>query len=104
MVVFLTTGRPGGEPMDKDQVKARWDEVLAKLTKEREELALKVHLGKKEAAAEWEKLEAKWRQIKTTKVPPMKDAAKDTAGGVGAALDLAAEELKKGYERIRKLL
>ena len=37
-------------------------------------------------------------------MPPMKDAAKETVGGVGAALDLAAEELKKGYEKMRKLL
>ena len=90
--------------MDKHEAKDRWDEVMAKLKQEREELALKVHLGKKEAVAEWEKLEAKWNQIKATKMPPMKEAAKETAGGVGAALDLAAEELKKGYERIRKLL
>jgi len=90
--------------MDKTDMKARWDDVMTKLTKEREELALKMHLGKKEAAAEWEKLEAKWHQIKTTKMPPMKDAAKETAGGVGAAFDLAAEELKKGYEKMRKLL
>jgi hypothetical protein len=30
--------------------------------------------------------------------------AHETAAGVGAALEVAAEELKKGYERIRKLL
>ena len=90
--------------MDKDEVKHRWDDVLAKLKQERDELALKMHLGKKEAAAEWEKLEAKWHEIKTKKMPPMKQAAGETVGGVGLALDLAADELKKGYEKIRKLL
>jgi len=49
--------------MDKDDVKHRWDEVLAKLEQERDELALKMHLGKKEAAAEWERLEAKWHEL-----------------------------------------
>jgi hypothetical protein len=90
--------------MDQADFKNRWDEVMAKLTKEREELELKMNLGKKEAKAEWEKLEAKWRELKTTKMPPMKEAAKDTAGNVGAALHVAADELKKGYERMRKLL
>jgi hypothetical protein len=90
--------------MDKDQGKHRWDEVLAKLKRERDELALKMHLGKKEAAAEWEKLEAKWHEVKTRRMPPVKDAADETTVGVGLALELAAEELKKGYERIRKLL
>jgi hypothetical protein len=81
-----------------------WDELVAKLKQERDELALKVHLGSKDAAAEWEKLEAKWRELAATKVLPMKQAAQETAAGVGAALEVAAEELKKGYERIRKLL
>ena len=90
--------------MDRDQLKDSWDEAWAKLKQERDELALKVHLGKKEATAEWERLEAKWHEIKSTKLPPMKEAAKETAGEVGAALDVAVEELKKGYERIRKLL
>jgi len=34
----------------------------------------------------------------------MKEAAAETARGVGSALEQAAGELKKGYERIRKLL
>jgi hypothetical protein len=38
--------------MDKDEGKHRWAEVLAKLRQERDELALKMHLGKKEVAAE----------------------------------------------------
>ena len=81
-----------------------WDELVAKLKQERDELALKVHLGSKDAAAEWEKLETRWRELAATKMPPMKEAARETAAGVGAALEDAAEELKKGYERIRKLL
>jgi hypothetical protein len=34
----------------------------------------------------------------------VQDAADETTVGVGLALELVAEELKKGYERIRKLL
>jgi hypothetical protein len=37
-------------------------------------------------------------------MPPIKEAPDETSVGVGLALELAAEELKKGYERIRKLL
>lgn len=90
--------------MDKDEVKHRWDDVLAKLKQERDELALKMHLGKKEAAAEWERLEAKWHEVKAEQMPPMRDAVDETTVGVGLALELAAEELKKGYEKIRNLL
>ena len=84
--------------------KSMWDDVVAKLKQERDELALKIHLGRKDAADEWQKLEAKWNELMATKLPPMKAAAKETAEGLKPALDKAAEELKKGYEKIRKLL
>jgi len=84
--------------------KSSWDEMLATLARERDELALKLHLGKKEALAEWQKLETKWTQLKTVKGPPLKEAAVETAQGVGSALETAAVELKKGYERLRKIL
>ena len=90
--------------MNKDEVKHRWDDVLGKLAQERDELMLKLHLGKKEAAAEWEKLEAKWHEVTARTTPPVEDAVDETTVGVGLALELAAEELRKGYEKIRKLL
>ena len=90
--------------MDNERAKSSWDDLLAKLQRERDELALKMHLGKKEALAEWEKLEAKWNHLKSVKGPPVKEAAAETARGVGSALEAAASELKKGYEKIRKLI
>lgn len=90
--------------MDTKDMKANWNELVAKLQQERDELSLKMHLGRKDLASEWEKLEAKWQQVKAVKGPPLKEAASQTAQGVGAAMELAAEELKKGYEKIRKLL
>lgn len=81
-----------------------WDDMVAKLARERDELALKLHLGKKEALAEWEKLEAKWNELKAVKGPPLKEAASETAHGLGTAFDQAAGELKKGYEKLRKIL
>lgn len=89
---------------DKPEVKHRWDDALATLKQERDELALKIHLGKKEAAAEWEKLEAKWHEIKAKQMPPANDTIDENSVGIGLALELAAEELKKDYERIRQLL
>jgi hypothetical protein len=90
--------------MSDEGTKSSWDEMMAKLARERDELALKLHLGKAEARDEWEKLEAHWNRLKTVKGPPMKEAAAETARGVGSALEAAAAELKKGYEKIRKLL
>ena len=90
--------------MGDESAKTSWDDMMAKLKRERDELALKIHLGKKEALAEWERLEAKWNHLKAVKGPPMKEAAAETARGVGSALEDAAVELKKGFEKLRKLL
>jgi hypothetical protein len=90
--------------MDTKSVKAGWDDAIAKLKQERDELALKMHLGRKDLESEWQLLEAKWNELKAVKGPPLKEAASQTAHGVGSAMELAADELKKGYEKIRKLL
>ena len=90
--------------MGNDGTKSSWDDLMAKLKQERDELALKVHLGKAEAKAEWERLEAEWQRLKAVKGPPIKEAAAETARGVGSAFEQAASELKKGYEKIRKIL
>jgi len=90
--------------MDNEGKKSSWDDMMAKPKRERDELALKVHLGKKEVVAEWEKLETKWNHLKTVKGPPMKEVAAETARGVGSALEAAAVELKKGYDKLRKIL
>lgn len=81
----------------------RIDEKLAALKREREELALKVHLAKAEARDEWKALETKLDALEARARPVAKSIG-ETAEGVGASLDLAAEEIKKGFDKIRKLL
>ena len=90
--------------MGNESTKSSWEDLLSKLARERDELVLELHLGKEEALAEWEELEARWNNLKTVKGPPVKEAAAETARSVGAALEQAAGELKKGYERLRKIL
>ncbi len=83
--------------------KRRIDEMIETLKRQRDQLALKIHLGKADAKDEWEKLEKKLAEL-TAQARPVGGAIGDTAKNVGSALELAGEEIKKGYERIRKLL
>src|SRR6185436_1971867 len=71
----------GGDVMSDERTGSSWDDIMATLKRERDELALKVHLGKQDAIAEWEKLEAKWNHLRTVKGPPVKEAAAETARG-----------------------
>lgn len=83
--------------------KSRIDEMLASLKTQRDELALKMHLGKAEAKDEWDRLEKKLADLRR-QAGPARAVAADTAKNVGSAMELAGEEIKKGYERIRAML
>jgi len=73
------------------------------LKTERDELKLKVHLGKMEAQEEWEKAEQQWEHFKT-KADQLGSAGKESAEDVGAALKLLGEEVVQAFSRIRKNL
>jgi ElaB/YqjD/DUF883 family membrane-anchored ribosome-binding protein len=80
-----------------------YDELVSDLQQLRDELRLQIHLGSKEAQDEYEKLEQKWDEL-MQEGQPLAEAVSDTAKNVGAAVDLAASELKQGYEKILDLL
>ncbi|MEN8190456.1 MAG: hypothetical protein ABFS19_11455 [Thermodesulfobacteriota bacterium] len=83
--------------------KSTLEEMKAAIKEMRDEVALKAHLGKAETAEELEKLDKKWQNFKL-QLKPFTDEVEKTAGDAGSALGLAADELKAGYDRIRKLL
>jgi hypothetical protein len=82
-------------------------EEINKLNKtlktERDELKLKIHLGKMEVQQEWEKAEQQWQHFKA-KADTVGSASKESAQEVGAALKLLGEEVGNAFSRIRKSL
>jgi len=82
--------------------KQELDKLMASLAQQRDELKLQMHLAKSEARDEWTQLEAKWEQAQG-KLAQAQGIAGDTLDEVRAATSLLAEELKRGYERMRKL-
>ena len=79
------------------------EKALRQLEQQRDELRLKLHLGKAEAREEWDKLERQWEHVRA-RLPRLREALSDTKEDVGAALKLTAEEIRRGYERLRQLL
>ena len=64
----------------------------------RDELKVRVHLGSKELQDAWENLEARWRHFEA-------QAELDkTASNVSEATKLLGEELKAGYDRMKRAL
>jgi phage shock protein A len=82
---------------------SRRQQALDKLRQERDELRLKLHLGKAELKDEWETLERKWEQLEA-RMAGARDEAREASKEVGAALGLLADELGEAYKRIRARL
>jgi len=84
-------------PMDK------LHELAESLKTQRDELKLKLHLLGAEARDEWESLEKK-REHLEGRVKVLAREAGEVAQDVGAALEQVGQEVKAGYDRIRKLI
>lgn len=81
--------------------KSRFDALKASIEQLRDEINVKAHLGKAEAKDAFEELEKKWSSLQS-QYKSVADEAGKAAQGTRSALGLAADEIKKGYERIRK--
>jgi F0F1-type ATP synthase membrane subunit b/b' len=82
----------------------RIDDMIETLRQQRDELELKMHLGKAEAKTELEKLDKKLEHLVAeakAQSKPLREAAVETAGDVGSALELLGDEIRKGFERLR---
>ncbi len=79
------------------------DDLLEKLKQGRDELNLKIHLGKAEAKDLWHQTEDKWLHLRS-QLDMIDDDTGDVAKDVGAAAILLAEEIKQGCEQLKKML
>ena len=79
------------------------EELLSTLKQQKDELALKAHLGSMETKDELEKLSAKFDRL-ASDFEPTKGAVEESAGEVWKSMKQVADELKNGFERIRKSL
>jgi chromosome segregation ATPase len=77
------------------------EEVISKLKQERDGLKLQIHLASMDAKDEYDRLSRKCDEL-TDQYEPVKDAVEGTADNVFSALGLVADELKIGFQRVRK--
>lgn len=84
-------------------MRERLDEMLLKFEKERDELKVRVHLGKAEAREEWEKMEGRIADLRS-RLDKAGDEAGDVMDDVGAAANLLGDEIRQGFARIRRSL
>lgn len=81
----------------------RLQKLMQQLEQERDELKMKLGLAKLEAREEWQELEKKMDTLRS-RMKVVGGEAKEASGDVGAAMDVVAEEIKDGFNRLRKLI
>lgn len=79
------------------------DVIVEDLKRARDEVRVQMHLAKADARNEYERLEHEWEHVRAKLGLIGKEAGK-AAVEVGAALRLAVDELRQGYEHVRQLL
>jgi len=84
-------------------VREDFEKVLADLKTQRDELAVKANLARKEVREEWEELEKKLEHLRARAVVIGREAG-EAAEDVGKAARVVVDEIKKGYARIRDLV
>lgn len=82
-------------------LKARFAERLRNLEQQRDEIAVRLHLGKADARDEWEKLRVRIDELKI-RLARGHDEAAETAERFEAAVKAAFEELRIGIGRVRE--
>ncbi len=84
-------------------LRERLEKELEDLRTTRDELRVRVHLGKMDAQVQWDQIEKQWQHVES-KLKIAGEAGREIAADVGEAAGLAIEEMKAGYARLRKLL
>lgn len=79
------------------------DSILDELGTQRDEIELQIGLAKGEVKKQWSVLEGRFEELKI-KADNAGDIASDTAENVSEALEMAAEELRSGFEKLKKLI
>jgi len=76
---------------------------LERVARLRDELRLKLALGKAEVKGEWERLEESWENLRR-RLRSVEGASAETASEVRKAARKVVDEIGDGYDRIRRTL
>ncbi len=86
-----------------EQEEKEMETFVQKIQQQRDEILLKIHLGKAEAKDEWAVAEKKWVHLKN-KTPALARESGESMKDLGAAVKLVGHEILNSYERIKKIL
>lgn len=95
-------------------MRERLERELEDLRATRDELRVRLHLGKLDAQEQWEQVEKQWQHVESKLklaceagrevAEDIGEVGREVAEDIGEATSLVIEEMKEGYIKLRKLL
>ena len=85
------------------EMQNKFDQLADELRQDRDELRVKIHLGKMEAKDEWDAAEEKWEKFEHELRLHASRSKKTAAELKGVAAELG-DEIAKAYRKIREIL
>jgi len=85
------------------ELREKLEKELEDLRVTRDELRVRMHLGKLDAQDQWEQIEKQWQHVES-KLKLAGETGREVAENIGEAASIAVEEMKEGYAKLRKLL
>lgn len=89
--------------VDVKQLKATMQRELDSLVRTRDELRVQAHLAKADARKEWDRLEGGLRRLQG-ELQRLAEHSKDAAHDIGTTSQALVDDLKQGFERIKREL
>lgn len=86
-----------------DTLRKRLNDMLDRLEQERDELRVRMHLGKAEAKDEWNRLEGRIAELRA-RLARAGSEADDVMEDVASAAKALGEEIRTGFDRLRRML
>ena len=84
------------------ETREEMQKILDRLAQQRDELIVQAHLAKLDAMDEWKSMEGKLAQLRV-KASQVGDIAEDSAKDIKIAAKQLADEIGRGYDKLRKL-
>lgn len=77
--------------------------AMEKLAQIRDEQRVKLHLAKADARDEWASVEARWNQLRG-RFQKAQEVAEDAGDEVWKDMEALLDDVKQGYDRVRRAL
>jgi len=86
-----------------DDLIDRLHRELDELKATRDDLRVRLHLGRAEVREQWDKLEKRWEHAQA-RLKVLREEARDSAEDVGEAARLLVHEIREGLDHLRRLV